>query len=371
MNETTSPLRLAPGDTLGIVGGGQLARMIALAAAEYGLRVHVFAPDADSPAFDVCAAHTCAPYDDAAALGAFADAVDAVTYEFENVPHDTAALLARRRPLRPNAGALSTTQDRLTEKRFVNGLGIPTAPFRAVDTAAELAAALDALGRPAVLKTRRFGYDGKGQRVIRADEDPVSILAPFRGAPCILEGFVPFEREISVVAARGLDGSFAAFDPCANEHRDGILATTRVPAPGLSRETAAAAHAIARSIAEALDYVGVLAVELFEVAGPEGAGRLVVNEIAPRVHNSGHWTAEGAVTSQFAQAVRAACGWPLGDPATVPGVRVEMRNLIGAEADEWVAILREKGAHLHLYGKDEARPGRKMGHVTQLIPVAV
>ncbi|MCE4222387.1 5-(carboxyamino)imidazole ribonucleotide synthase [Methylobacterium sp. C25] len=356
-----------PGGTIGILGGGQLGRMIALAAANYGLKVHVYAPDADSPAFDVCAATTVAPYEDAEALAAFADSVDVVTYEFENIPHATAEILARHAPLHPNPRALLTTQDRLAEKRFVNGLGIPTAPFRPVDTVQDLSDALDALGYPAVLKTRRFGYDGKGQRMIREGDDLAAILAEFRGVPCILEGFVPFEREISVVAARGTDGSFAAFDPCANEHQNHILAVTRVPAPGLVRETGDAAVSIARQIAEALDYVGVLAVELFEVAGPAGAARLVVNEIAPRVHNSGHWTIEGALTSQFAQCVRAVCGWPLGNSSRVGGLDVEMRNLIGDQVDDWLAILAEPGAHLHLYGKGDARPGRKMGHVTRLI----
>ncbi len=359
---------LGPGSTLGIVGGGQLGRMIALAAADHGLRAHVYAPDADSPAFDVAAQRTCAAYDDHAALAAFAGRVDVVTYEFENIPRASADLLARHATLHPNAQALSTTQDRLAEKAFINRLGIPTAPFRAVDTPDDLARALDALGLPAVLKTRRFGYDGKGQRTIRApgDGDRNAIFAEFGGAPLILEGFVPFEREVSVVAARARDGSFAAFDLCENEHRDHILALTRVPAPGLTAETARAALDIARRIADALDYVGVLAVEMFLVR--ERGEHLVVNEIAPRVHNSGHWTVEGAQTSQFAQHVRAVCGWPLGDPARIAGLGVEMQNLIGAQADDWRAILAEPGAHLHLYGKGEARPGRKMGHVTRLKP---
>ncbi|WP_457105528.1 5-(carboxyamino)imidazole ribonucleotide synthase [Methylobacterium sp. P5_C11] len=358
---------LGPGSTLGIVGGGQLGRMIALAAADYGLKVHVYAPDADSPAFDVAARTTCAAYDDPEALAAFARSVDVVTYEFENIPHATADILARHAPLHPNARALSTTQDRLTEKEFVNGLGIPTAPFRAVDAPDDLDRAIEVIGLPAVLKTRRFGYDGKGQRILRerAEGDRNALFAEFGGAPLILEGFVPFEREVSVVGARARDGSFAAFDLCENEHRDHILALTRVPAPGLAPETGRAALDIARRIADALDYVGVLAVEMFLVR-EDGAERLVVNEIAPRVHNSGHWTREGALTSQFAQHVRAVCGWPLGDAARVGGLPVEMRNLIGAQADDWHALLAEPGAHLHLYGKGEARPGRKMGHVTRL-----
>ncbi|WP_298957958.1 5-(carboxyamino)imidazole ribonucleotide synthase [uncultured Methylobacterium sp.] len=361
---------LQPGATVGIVGGGQLGRMIALAAAAYGLKVHVFAPDADSPAFEVAGRRTVAAYDDAAALAAFAESVDVVTYEFENIPRPTAEILAARRPLHPSAAALATTQDRLTEKSFVAGLGIPTAPFRAVDDAAGLARALADLGQPAVLKTRRFGYDGKGQRMLRAGEavDPAAVMAEFGGQPCILEGFVPFESEVSVVAARTASGGFSAFDPCANEHRDHILARTVVPAPALGPEAAAEALRIARAIADALDYVGVLAVEMFVVRAADGTAGLVVNEIAPRVHNSGHWTIEGALTSQFAQHVRAICGWPLGDPGRVGGAAVEMLNLVGAEADDWPSYLAEPGAHLHLYGKGAARPGRKMGHVTRLRP---
>ncbi|MCC0807952.1 5-(carboxyamino)imidazole ribonucleotide synthase [Methylobacterium sp. W2] len=364
-------ISLAPGSTLGIVGGGQLGRMIALAAANYGLKVHVYAPDAASPAFDVAAETTCAAYDDTEALARFAASVDAVTYEFENIPRQTADLLARHAPLRPSADALSTTQDRLSEKSFINGLGIATAPFRQVDTPDDLARALEAIGLPAVLKTRRFGYDGKGQRIIRTAEegDRNAIFAEFGGAPLILEGFVPFEREVSVVAARSPNGSFAAFDLCENEHRDHILALTRVPAPNLSDETARNAVEIARRIAEALDYVGILAVEMFLVRDEVGE-HLIVNEIAPRVHNSGHWTIEGAVTSQFAQHVRAVCGWPLGDASRVAGASVEMRNLIGDDIDAWQALLAEPGAHLHLYGKGDARPGRKMGHVTRVIPAS-
>lgn len=368
--DSVTDMSLTPGSTLGIVGGGQLGRMIALAAANYGLKVHVYAPDATSPAFDVAAETTCAAYDDSDALARFAASVDVVTYEFENIPRETADLLARHAPLRPSADALSTTQDRLSEKSFINDLGIATAPFRQIDTPDDLARALEAIGLPAVLKTRRFGYDGKGQRIIRTAEegDRNAIFAEFGGAPLILEGFVPFEREVSVVAARSPDGSFAAFDLCENEHRDHILALTRVPAPNLSEETARKAVEIARRIAEALDYVGILAVEMFLVRDEAGE-HLIVNEIAPRVHNSGHWTIEGAVTSQFAQHVRAVCGWPLGDASRVAGASVEMQNLIGDDIDAWQALLAEPGAHLHLYGKGDARPGRKMGHVTRVIPV--
>ena len=354
---------IAPGSTLGILGGGQLARMLALAAAPLGLKVHVYAPEADSPAFDV-ARHTVAAYDDEAAVRRFAESVDVATYEFENVPAETAAILDRHTRLHPNPRALATTQDRLAEKSFVAGLGLPTAPFAGVADEAELATALDAIGRPAVLKTRRFGYDGKGQVIIRPEADPVAAFMDLGRAPCILEGFVPFEREVSVVAARAADGSFAAYDLCANEHRHHILDVTRVPA-GVTVETERAALEVAERIASALGYVGVLAVEMFLIR--EGGGeRLVVNEIAPRVHNSGHWTIEGAATSQFEQHVRAVCGWPLG--STARNGRVEMHNLIGDDVEAWPKLLAEPSAHLHLYGKAQARPGRKMGHVTRVAP---
>ncbi len=356
--------RILPGQTLGILGGGQLGRMMALAAAQLGLKVHIFSPDPDSPAFDIAAARTLASYEDEEALGGFARAVDAVTFEFENVPGRTAEFLEAIAPLQPNAQALATTQDRLAEKTFVSGLGIETAPFSAVDTLQDLARTLDRLGQPAVLKTRRFGYDGKGQVLLREGSDPEAAFRALGSAPCILEGFVPFEREVSVVAARTSGGAFAAYDLCANEHLDHILDITRVPA-GVSASTEARAIEIARAIADALDYVGVFAVELFLVR-EGGAERLVVNEIAPRVHNSGHWTIEGAETSQFEQHVRAVCGWPLGS-ARRRGL-VEMRNLIGEDVEAWPELLAEPGAHLHLYGKGEARPGRKMGHVTRVTP---
>jgi 5-(carboxyamino)imidazole ribonucleotide synthase len=354
---------IRPGGTLGILGGGQLGRMLALAAAELGLRVHVFAPEPDGPAFGVSAEKTQAGYDDEEALLRFAAAVDVVTYEFENVCGRAAEILSAHAALAPNARALATTQDRLVEKTFISGLGIPTAPFAPSTDEAELSSAVAALGQPAVLKTRRFGYDGKGQVMIRPGIDPLAAFADLKRQPCILEGYVPFERELSVVAARSRSGAFAAYDLCANEHRRHILDVTRVPA-GVLSDTQEKAVVITRKIADALDYVGVLAVEMFLVREPDGE-RLVVNEIAPRVHNSGHWTIEGAVTSQFEQHVRAVCGWPLG--ATTRLGRIEMRNLIGDEVGAWAQILAEPGAHLHLYGKDEARPGRKMGHVTRVL----
>jgi 5-(carboxyamino)imidazole ribonucleotide synthase len=351
---------ISPGATIGILGGGQLGRMIALAAAQLGLKAHIYCPDPDSPAFDVAAAHTIAAYEDEAALTAFAQAADVVTYEFENVPAATAALLARHRPLRPGAKALETAQDRLTEKAFVTGLGIKTAPFRAVDDLAGLERAVAELGRPSVLKTRRFGYDGKGQVMIRPETDLAEAWNAIGGQPAILEGFVPFTREVSVIAARSPDGEFAAYDVCENEHRHHILDVTRVPA-NIDAKAAAQALDVAHLIADALDYVGVLTVELFLVEA-EGGQRVLVNEIAPRVHNSGHWTIEGAQTSQFEQHVRAICGWPLGAAQAIGAI--EMRNLIGDDVAGWRDILATPGVHLHLYGKAEARPGRKMGHVT-------
>ncbi|KLK92925.1 phosphoribosylaminoimidazole carboxylase [Microvirga vignae] len=361
---TKANLMIRPGCTIGILGGGQLGRMMAMAAAQLGLKTHIYAPEENSPAFDVAAEVTIAPYEDEAALVRFAKAVDVVTYEFENVPSETAATLSAHTLLAPNAQALAVSQDRFLEKTFISGLGISVAPFAGFSNAAELNEAAERLGRPAVLKTRRFGYDGKGQMMIRPETDPVAAWAELGRTPCILEGFVPFDREVSVVAARTATGAFAAYDLCANEHRHHILDTTRVPA-GVSAATEAEAMRIAKSIADALDYVGVLAVELFLVT-ENGRERLVVNEIAPRVHNSGHWTLGGASTSQFEQHIRAVCGWPLGSAARLG--RVEMQNLIGHDADEWERILAEPGAYLHLYGKAEARAGRKMGHVTRVFP---
>ncbi len=357
---------IAPGSVIGVLGSGQLGRMIAQAAAQLGLKTHVFAPES-GPAFDVASHRTRAPYEDEAALAAFADSVAVVTYEFENVPARAAAVLAQRRPVLPGPDALAITQDRLTEKTFLNKLGVPTAPFLAVDDAEGLARAVERLGRPSILKTRRLGYDGKGQAMIREGADLAEAFRSIGAAPAILEGFVPFVREVSVVAARAADGSYAAFDLCENEHENHILALTRAPAR-VAPETAAAATAMTRKIMEALKYVGVIAVEMFvveEMADGARVERLVVNEIAPRVHNSGHWTLDGAVTSQFEQHVRAICGWPLG--STRRHGQVEMRNLIGEDVNRWRDLLGESGACVRLYGKHEARPGRKMGHVTRII----
>jgi len=356
---------LKPGATIGILGGGQLARMLALAAARLGLRCHVYSPEKDSCAFDVVHARTCANYEDEAALGRFAGVVDAITYEFENVPAKTAAFLARRKPVLPDPQVLETTQDRLVEKTFISGLKIATAPFAPVHSATQLSEAVKAVGLPAVLKTRQLGYDGKGQAKIAKGGDPGTAWQSLLKAPCILEGFIDFEREVSVVAARSRDGAVECFEVTENEHRDHILKISRVPAkvtPALARE----ARQIASRIAKAFDYVGVLAVEMFVVR----KGRrqmLLVNEIAPRVHNSGHWTIDGATVSQFEQHIRAVAGWPLAKPIRL-GRKVEMVNLIGEEVSEAPRWLSVPGASVHVYGKGVARPRRKMGHVTRVWP---
>jgi 5-(carboxyamino)imidazole ribonucleotide synthase len=364
----TADATIAPGATIGILGAGQLGRMLALAAARLGLRCHVFAPET-GPACDVVAAHTIADYTDEAALAAFLDDVAVVTYEFENVPAQSAAFLAARRPVLPDPQALAITHDRLSEKSFLNGLGIRTAPFAEVDDAGALARAIAQLGRPSILKTRRFGYDGKGQALVREGSDLAVVFRSLGGRPAILEAVVPFVREISVVAARAMDGSFAAYDVCENVHEHHILSMTRAPAT-LQPATSQAAVDLAARIAAALSYVGVIAVEMFVVEERAlGGGKreaLLVNEIAPRVHNSGHWTLDAAATSQFEQHIRAICGWPLGS-ARAHGA-VEMRNLIGPDIRLWREFLAEPGACVHFYGKHEARPGRKMGHVTRILP---
>ena len=354
---------LKPGATIGILGGGQLARMLALAAAPLGLRCHVYSPDKDSCAFDVVHAATRAPYEDEAALARFAAAVDVITYEFENVPAKTAAFLAKRKPVAPDPRVLEMTQDRLIEKDFVAGLKIATAPYAGVHSATQLADAIDKIGLPAVLKTRQLGYDGKGQAKIGKGDDPMAAWRTVQNAPCILEGFVAFEREVSVVAARGRDGKVECFEVTENEHREHILKISKVPAK-VTPAVAAQARRIATRIAQAFDYVGVLAVEMFVVR--QGKSHTVlVNEIAPRVHNSGHWTIDGATVSQFEQHIRAVAGWPLKKPQRL-AKRVEMINLIGAEIDEVPRWLSVPGAAVHDYGKGEARPRRKMGHVTRL-----
>ena len=350
---------LEPEATIGILGGGQLGRMLALAAARLGFKCHVFSPNPDSSAFDVVHRVTTADYNDKEALDRFAADVDVVTYEFENVPAETATFLAARVPVLPDPKVLATTQDRLVEKNFIAGLGIRTAPFADVAAPADLKAALERIGRPAVLKTRRYGYDGKGQATIKNGSDPQTAWREVGGQPCILEAFVPFEREVSVVAARAHDGNVESFDVTENEHRDHILKVSRVPA-AISEAGAQEARRIAETIAQKFAYVGVLAVELFVLRD----GGILVNEIAPRVHNSGHWTLDGASVSQFEQHIRAVAGWPLAKP--IRHGRVEMMNLIGHEVDDYRRWLAVPGAAVHLYGKAAVRPGRKMGHVTRV-----
>jgi len=356
------PAPLPPGSTIGVLGGGQLGRMLAMAAARLGLRTHTYCPDADCTAAQVADATTIAAYDDEAALKAFAAQVDVVTYEFENVPTDTAALLAQDVPVRPGARALSVAQDRLTEKNFMRDLGIATAPFADVTDDATLTSALADIGTPAILKTRRLGYDGKGQVRIDDAAQASSAWETVNKQASILEGFVDFEAEISVIVARGLDGATAAYDPARNDHENHILSLSTVPS-GYSEAVEAKARALAEKIASELDYVGVMGVELFVAASTQ---ELIVNEIAPRVHNSGHWTLEGCTVSQFEQHMRAVAGWPLGSPHRHSDAR--MTNLIGSDAGNWQQLAMEPNAGLHLYGKGEARPGRKMGHITRISP---
>lgn len=346
------------GATIGILGGGQLGRMLAVAAARLGYRSHIFEPGANPPAADVAHRVTTAPYDDEAALRVFADSVDVITYEFENIPTAALDLLERVRPIRPNRRALAVSQERVAEKDFLASLGLTTAPYAPVKSATDLKAALARIGTPAILKTARLGYDGKGQARIMAPEDAPGALAAMEGEAAVLEGFIAFSHEVSVIAARGLDGSVAAYDPGENVHEGGILRTTTIPAR-LSPAQRTDAVLLAARILNALDYVGVMGVELFVT--PQG---LIVNEIAPRVHNSGHWTQNGCAVDQFEQHVRAVTGWPLGDGARHSDVVME--NLIGNDIARIPALSREGQVAIHLYGKAEARPGRKMGHVNRI-----
>ncbi len=353
---------LPPNATIGIVGGGQLGRMSALAAARLGYRCHILTPEPDSPAAQVSAAHTLGDYEDEAALIAFAQAVDVITFEFENVSAAGLDLLESLRPVRPSPSVLRVSQDRIAEKVFLRDAGVPTAPWRAVDSRTGLDEAVQAIGLPAVLKTTRLGYDGKGQAVLRDAADLDAAWDRLQPKPLVLEGFVPFVCEVSVVVARGLDGGGSLFDVVENRHRDGILDMTLAPAR-VSPATAAEAARVAWRVAEALELVGVLAVEMFV----NQAGRVLVNEIAPRPHNSGHWTIDACPASQFELHIRAVAGLPL-----PPGMRhadAVMKNLVGPEETAlWPRIVAEPGLIPHLYGKAEARPGRKMGHVNRLFP---
>lgn len=350
---------LPQGATIGILGGGQLGRMLSVAASRLGFKTHIYEPAANPPAAHVADRVTTAPYEDLATLRAFAAAVDVVTYEFENVPTEALDAIEALRPIRPNRRALAISQDRILEKDFLTGLGLTCAPYAAVTAAADLEAALRKVGHPAILKTTRLGYDGKGQARIMSLADAPGALAAMKGAASVLEGFIDFSHEVSVIAARGLDGSVACYDPGENVHKDGILATTTLPAR-LSPGQRTDAVLLAARILNALDYVGVMGVELFVT--PQG---LIVNEIAPRVHNSGHWTQNGCAVDQFEQHIRAVAGWPLGDGSRFADVVME--NLIGDDILRVPQIARERDAALHLYGKAEARPGRKMGHVNRIL----
>lgn len=351
---------IPPGSTVGIIGGGQLGRMLAMAAAQLGYRVHILDPDPKCCAGEVAAKLTVADYDDRAALAAFADAVDVATYEFENIDADPLDEIAARVAVFPTLSALRIAQDRVAEKGFAAQHGGTPARWATVENGGTLRAAISAVGTPAILKTTRFGYDGKGQARLASPADADAAWTAMDGGPAILEAMVAFDHEFSVLIARGQDGATTIWDSAENVHKDGILATSTVPAHPDIVAQLPAARALAGRIAQALDYVGVLTLEFF--AGADGP---VFNEMAPRVHNSGHWTTEGAITSQFENHIRAICGLPLGDTSLVTEGAV-MTNLIGDDVADWPALMAERGAHVHLYGKGEARPGRKMGHVTRL-----
>ncbi|MBN9672429.1 5-(carboxyamino)imidazole ribonucleotide synthase [Roseibium aggregatum] len=359
MNERT---RLSPGDTIGILGGGQLGRMLAQSAASMGLKSHIYCPDPNSPAFDVSAFYTVAPYEDIDALNRFAASVSVVTYEFENVPGPTAAHLDALVPVRPGVRALEVSQDRLFEKRYLTEAGVAIAGFAEINSQKDLENALETFSGRGVLKTRRLGYDGKGQLMIRQAGDADGAFDELGGVPAVLEDLIDFDCEVSVIVARDLDGACACYDIARNHHENHILKTSTVPA-GVSKETAESARAMAEKIVKGLDYVGVMGVEMFLVRDDAGE-RLLVNEIAPRVHNSGHWTQDACLTSQFDQHIRAIAGWPLGSADRHSDAIME--NLIGFDADTWPEALKDPAARLHLYGKAEIRHGRKMGHVNRI-----
>ena len=355
-------LLLPPNATIGLVGGGQLGRMSAMAAARLGYRCHILTREHNSPASQVAAAATISDYQEPEGLRRFAAAVDVISFEFENVSAEGLDLLASLKPVRPSPAILRISQDRVAEKSFLNQIGVPTAPWSQVDDQESLAAAVARIGRPAVLKTTRLGYDGKGQATLRHGDDLATAFFALSPKPLILEGFVDFDREISVVAARGEDGGYAAFATVENQHRNHILDVTLAPAR-ITEPVDRQAQAIARNIADALDLVGLLAVEMFV----DRDGRVLVNEIAPRPHNSGHWTLDACPASQFEMHIRAIAGLPL--PPAVRHSDAVMKNLVGPEETAlWASILAAPGLIPHLYGKAEARPGRKMGHVTRLFP---
>ena len=356
----TEGFPLAPGAVIGILGGGQLGRMLALAAARLGFDVVILTPELDAPASRVARETLIAPFDDPDALARLADLCDVITYEFENVPAAAAARLkALGAPVAPNDRTLAVAQDRVAEKTFLNEAGVRTVAFLPVDSAQDAVAAATQLGAPALMKTRREGYDGKGQKWVEHAAQAGAVFEALGGVPCILEAPADFVRELSVIAARGRDGALAIYPLGENHHEGGILRRTVAPAPA-SPDLSAQAERIAAQILTRLDYVGVIGIELFELAD----GRLLANEIAPRVHNTGHWTQDGCEVCQFEQHIRAVAGWPLGP--TDARARVEMLNLLGDEAGTWAKLAAEPETRLHLYGKREAKPGRKMGHINRL-----
>ncbi len=348
---------LATGATIGILGGGQLGQMLSVAASRLGFKVHIFEPGAHPPAGQVAGTVTCARYDDLGALTAFADSVDIITYEFENIPTSALDTLEAITPVHPNRRALAISQDRITEKEFLQGLGLNVAPFAAVDNLAELEIAITKIGIPSILKTRRFGYDGKGQSRIKSPTDAAQAMRDVGDTPSVLEGFIDFSHEISIIGARNADGQIACYDPGENVHKDGILHTTTLPAH-LSPGQRTDAVLFTANILNALEYIGVIGVEIFVT--PSG---LIVNEIAPRVHNSGHWTQNGCTIDQFEQHIRAVAGWPLGDGKRHSNV--EMLNLIGDDMNRVAELSANAANAIHLYGKADIKPGRKMGHVNR------
>ena len=355
---------LPPGHTIGILGGGQLGKMLALAAAQLGLRAHIYCPQNYAPAFDVSAFKTVADYDNMPALRQFAQSVDVVTIEFENIPAETLAEISKYSEIAPNADALAIVQDRLLEKNMVRQSGIDVTPFEPVPSRDELELALEKIGMPAILKTRRLGYDGKGQQKIDSTTDLDQVYASFENQALILEAYVPFELEFSVVLVRSRDGDILEYTPSENIHKNHILSRTIVPA-NLPDATLEIARSIARQIGRELNFVGVLAVEMFYLKA-SGKKQILVNEIAPRVHNSGHWTIDACTVSQFENHIRAVAGWPLG--STVRHSDAEMINLLGSDVEAWQKIAGNKTVALHIYNKGEAIAGRKMGHATRLYP---
>ncbi|MES2343188.1 MAG: 5-(carboxyamino)imidazole ribonucleotide synthase [Pseudomonadota bacterium] len=357
-------LPLAPGEMIGILGGGQLGRMLALAAARLGFDVAILEPEPDSPAGRVAAHAIRGPYDDPRALEALAAVAGLVTYEFENVPASAVShLIAQGVEVAPNGRALAVAQDRVEEKTFLNSIGVATVAFAQADSDETASAAVAQLGAPVLMKTRREGYDGKGQRWVEHVADAAAAFEALGGGPVILEAPADFVRELSVIAARGRDGELAIYPLAENHHENGVLRRSVAPA-AITPALAEQAERIAAQVLTGLDYVGVIGIELFEL--PDG--RLLVNEIAPRVHNTGHWTMDGCEVDQFEQHIRAVAGWPLGPTAAI--ARVEMLNLLGDEVEAWAKLAGEPETRLHLYGKRDAKPGRKMGHVNRVSPLA-